>query len=409
MAIMCNIEAAAYEWLDSSPSTKANRFKSPAWSLPDFFKLQSMPLVSGFSRGSPVSPRPCNSTLHHFHLISASSALKSPFAPLAVAVLQPMQSFQKCSVYREQPLEGLWIATARHHRPLRIQPITQRTSVRTAIHGLCNNYYFSAHAVLRIARCRASADRNRSPWFTPSHQQVSRILELSFGYSPSEVQSFDEWIVLLSHATGSAAVRTLRQKPANINYFQENLEPALRVTVLAALGSFNSFALPVSAVRQKQPKFHNASAFKGWGRGSARQLSPVYLDGRRIVKYYTIEASRDKMSLAMETNANKQTDKTTARVKYSHASPYTAKASYLELHSSFAPPAVKLTHIPTAIIRSSDKRNTDVEMLSNGRTYTWGDVSWYIICQYEWQMPTKLQLANCVRSLVNFAGTIGCS
>ncbi|KAJ8872590.1 hypothetical protein PR048_026196 [Dryococelus australis] len=55
-----NIEATVAERLARSPSTKANRVQSPAGS-PDFRKWESyrtMPLTSGFSRGSPVSSAP---------------------------------------------------------------------------------------------------------------------------------------------------------------------------------------------------------------------------------------------------------------------------------------------------------------------------------------------------------------
>ncbi|KAJ8881420.1 hypothetical protein PR048_017901 [Dryococelus australis] len=51
--------AAVVERLDCSPPTKANQAQSPAGSHPSFRKCEScrtMPLVSGFSRGSPVSP-----------------------------------------------------------------------------------------------------------------------------------------------------------------------------------------------------------------------------------------------------------------------------------------------------------------------------------------------------------------
>ncbi|KAJ8887232.1 hypothetical protein PR048_013447 [Dryococelus australis] len=51
--------AAAAEWLACSPPTKANRVQSLAGSLPDSCMWEScrtMPLVSEFSRGSPVSP-----------------------------------------------------------------------------------------------------------------------------------------------------------------------------------------------------------------------------------------------------------------------------------------------------------------------------------------------------------------
>ncbi|KAJ8865813.1 hypothetical protein PR048_033335 [Dryococelus australis] len=49
--------AVVAEWLACSPPTKANRVQFPARSLPDFHTCelwQAMPLVSGFSRGSPV-------------------------------------------------------------------------------------------------------------------------------------------------------------------------------------------------------------------------------------------------------------------------------------------------------------------------------------------------------------------
>ncbi|KAJ8880003.1 hypothetical protein PR048_020625 [Dryococelus australis] len=49
---------AVAEWLACSPPTKANRVQPSAGSLPNFHKLRSyrtMPLVGGFSRGSPVS------------------------------------------------------------------------------------------------------------------------------------------------------------------------------------------------------------------------------------------------------------------------------------------------------------------------------------------------------------------
>ncbi|KAJ8866134.1 hypothetical protein PR048_033658 [Dryococelus australis] len=52
------VEVAAAEWLACSPPTKANRVQSPVGSHPDFRSLEScrtMPLISGFPRGSPVS------------------------------------------------------------------------------------------------------------------------------------------------------------------------------------------------------------------------------------------------------------------------------------------------------------------------------------------------------------------
>ncbi|KAJ8869364.1 hypothetical protein PR048_030939 [Dryococelus australis] len=66
--------AAVSERLACSTPTKANRIQSPAGSLPEFRMWKScrtMPLVGGFSRGSPVFPelafRPC-SILTSFHL-----------------------------------------------------------------------------------------------------------------------------------------------------------------------------------------------------------------------------------------------------------------------------------------------------------------------------------------------------
>ncbi|KAJ8880084.1 hypothetical protein PR048_020707 [Dryococelus australis] len=53
--------AAVAERLARSPPTKANRVQTPAGSLPDYRIWEScrtMPLVGGFSRGSPVSPAP---------------------------------------------------------------------------------------------------------------------------------------------------------------------------------------------------------------------------------------------------------------------------------------------------------------------------------------------------------------
>ncbi|KAJ8879001.1 hypothetical protein PR048_019607 [Dryococelus australis] len=65
--------AAVAERLDCSPPIKANRVQSPAGTHPNFRKWESyrtMPLVDGFSRGSPVSPplafRRC-STFTSFH------------------------------------------------------------------------------------------------------------------------------------------------------------------------------------------------------------------------------------------------------------------------------------------------------------------------------------------------------
>ncbi|KAJ8890945.1 hypothetical protein PR048_010454 [Dryococelus australis] len=72
--------ATGAERLALSPPTKANRVQSPAGS-PDFRKWESrrtMPLVGGFSRGSPVSfPPPLHSGAAPYSLQSPSSALKT--------------------------------------------------------------------------------------------------------------------------------------------------------------------------------------------------------------------------------------------------------------------------------------------------------------------------------------------
>ncbi|KAJ8867220.1 hypothetical protein PR048_031018 [Dryococelus australis] len=63
--------------LDDSPPTKANRVQSQAGSLPNFRmwgSCRTMPLVGGFSRGSPVSPARsirCCSTLASITLIGS--------------------------------------------------------------------------------------------------------------------------------------------------------------------------------------------------------------------------------------------------------------------------------------------------------------------------------------------------
>ncbi|KAJ8878859.1 hypothetical protein PR048_019448 [Dryococelus australis] len=56
-AIILAYGVAVVERLDCSPLTKANRFHSPAGSLPYFRKwesFQTTPLIGGFSRGSPI-------------------------------------------------------------------------------------------------------------------------------------------------------------------------------------------------------------------------------------------------------------------------------------------------------------------------------------------------------------------
>ncbi|KAJ8881856.1 hypothetical protein PR048_018342 [Dryococelus australis] len=71
--------ATMAEQLARSPPTKANRAQYPVGS-PEFRKWGSfwtMPLVSGFSRGSPVSPAPSFRRCSIFTLNNCSSALKN--------------------------------------------------------------------------------------------------------------------------------------------------------------------------------------------------------------------------------------------------------------------------------------------------------------------------------------------
>ncbi|KAJ8878055.1 hypothetical protein PR048_022518 [Dryococelus australis] len=74
---LVRLGTAVAERLTCSPTTKANRVHSPAGS-PDFREWElcrTMPLVSGFSRGSTVSP-PFHSRIAPYSPRSPSSALK---------------------------------------------------------------------------------------------------------------------------------------------------------------------------------------------------------------------------------------------------------------------------------------------------------------------------------------------
>ncbi|KAJ8888667.1 hypothetical protein PR048_008159 [Dryococelus australis] len=76
--------------LACSPPTEANRVRFPAGSLPDFRMQEScrmMPLMGGFSRGSPVSPLFIPALLH-IHLNSPSSTLKTSAINTYCYVLQ---------------------------------------------------------------------------------------------------------------------------------------------------------------------------------------------------------------------------------------------------------------------------------------------------------------------------------
>ncbi|KAJ8883944.1 hypothetical protein PR048_015800 [Dryococelus australis] len=72
-----NIAAGVVKWLDYSFPTKANRVRFSAGSPPDFRMCWTMPLVGGFSRGSPTPPAPINSDAAPYSPQSSTSALKT--------------------------------------------------------------------------------------------------------------------------------------------------------------------------------------------------------------------------------------------------------------------------------------------------------------------------------------------
>ncbi|KAJ8889204.1 hypothetical protein PR048_008702 [Dryococelus australis] len=70
--------AAVAEWLACSPPAKANRMQSPTGLFPDFRKWEScrtMPLVSGFSRGYSIYPRPLS--FRRFSILTSITAIGS--------------------------------------------------------------------------------------------------------------------------------------------------------------------------------------------------------------------------------------------------------------------------------------------------------------------------------------------
>ncbi|KAJ8891531.1 hypothetical protein PR048_004059 [Dryococelus australis] len=80
MTTVSGAAVAVAERLACLPLTKANWVQSPAGSLPDFRLREScmtMPLVSGFSRGSPVFPPPFHSGIAPHFPRSPSSALRT--------------------------------------------------------------------------------------------------------------------------------------------------------------------------------------------------------------------------------------------------------------------------------------------------------------------------------------------
>ncbi|KAJ8893643.1 hypothetical protein PR048_006243 [Dryococelus australis] len=89
-----------------------------------------MPLVRGFSRGSPVSPRPCIPVLLHSHLISPSSALKtsllraakisarSPAVPEPCNSSQPLSKSGVLEWSETDPVDDEGFLVSSKHRPL---------------------------------------------------------------------------------------------------------------------------------------------------------------------------------------------------------------------------------------------------------------------------------------------------
>ncbi|KAJ8894500.1 hypothetical protein PR048_007154 [Dryococelus australis] len=137
---------------DNSPPTKANRVRSPAGSLPDFLmwdSRQTMPLVGGFSRGSPFPP-PLHSGAApfspRFTLIGSQdfdvkslSNLSTPLAPVKANPRQPSwiyRFFAKASIS-----EG--------HRNL-------MASLKSLIQQACKN-----HDTSRSIRFERNRKRNR--------------------------------------------------------------------------------------------------------------------------------------------------------------------------------------------------------------------------------------------------------
>ncbi|KAJ8866280.1 hypothetical protein PR048_032123 [Dryococelus australis] len=81
-----------------SPPNRTSLVRSSAGSLPDFRTWEScraMPLVGGFSQGSPISPRPCIPALLHTHRLSRSPMLGADqISPLAKFQLEYRRMYE---------------------------------------------------------------------------------------------------------------------------------------------------------------------------------------------------------------------------------------------------------------------------------------------------------------------------
>ncbi|KAJ8866815.1 hypothetical protein PR048_032676 [Dryococelus australis] len=112
-----------------------------------------MPLVGGFSRGSPVSPRPCLTALLHIHLTSPSSVPKTSMFTAAKTSL----CFQKCSRYLQQPIQTGKVSEYPHLHALRLQGCSSRRLLETCLdtgngltsqrdnHGILNTFEKREH------------------------------------------------------------------------------------------------------------------------------------------------------------------------------------------------------------------------------------------------------------------------
>ncbi|KAJ8866332.1 hypothetical protein PR048_032175 [Dryococelus australis] len=89
-------------WLVYSPPTKANRVHVPAGLPPEIRKWEScrtMPLVGGFSQGSPVSPRPCISALLHTRLAPPSLLRAAQISSLTHSLFHQLRKYIDFEAY----------------------------------------------------------------------------------------------------------------------------------------------------------------------------------------------------------------------------------------------------------------------------------------------------------------------
>ncbi|KAJ8895429.1 hypothetical protein PR048_000761 [Dryococelus australis] len=120
--------AAVAEWLACLPPIKANRVQSPAASLPIFCMWESwwtMPLVGGFYRGSPVTPRAIiqvrfHTHLNHPHRLSRPLTLtvaRTVFVLGHISLQAPTLIANGMHVTARRPVKGLALARAEFRVP----------------------------------------------------------------------------------------------------------------------------------------------------------------------------------------------------------------------------------------------------------------------------------------------------